>query len=602
MAHHFAVVHWFTRHPGSPRPAGLQEMSYYPPGAHWTAVAVQGLIGSPFAAMNLVGIASVAGVWLGIGGVLASLPLRRAAPALVVTGLVLAASARPGPLDLQLHGYEVVGNYFYSQVVGQAVFWLLALLTVRSLVGRRSWLRSVVPLSVGALLLTEVHALPALQAVVLLGTVALRETALRWSTVSPRSWRSALPLAWPAVVGLGVLVSPGFSAMRRLSVNDGALEIPHLGGLTSYAVLSVLVVVLSLGALLVARGSGDARSSAVCFVLGSVGLAMALPCLAQAAALASGEGSPYAIKKYGFGLLTVLVVELVALASVLVPLGDEPLSGAAARLAVPVLASALALLALEGLQDHPASYQVAAVASLDERLDRVHAQLAASGRQGHDYAVRLPGSDPVLDYMLSIASLEAPRDAAATAVLTGRPLPSDGSVRDIVSSGGTASDAGCSTRSEGLTITSGTCYATPPPCPLRRDLGAAGAAGDRGLEGFSAAEQTGRWTDGPRARVTCELPQALRGHALRVVLEASAFLPPGVTRQRVRLAVGPAAQEAVLAQGVPDRPVVLDVPRAPSDLVLELSLPDAVSPAAAGVSVDARQLGLFVRAVSVEAR
>ena len=68
------------------------------------------------------------------------------------------------------------------------------------------------------------------------------------------------------------------------------------------------------------RGRLDRATAGVLQGLAFAGIAIAAPFFAQLALLPAGEGSPYAVKKYAFGLITLLAVDLCVLVASLVPL------------------------------------------------------------------------------------------------------------------------------------------------------------------------------------------------------------------------------------------------------------------------------------------
>ena len=113
--------------------------------------------------------------------------------------------------------------------------------------------------------------------------------------------------------------------------------------------------------------------------------------LRPARLLAAGQGSPYAVKKYTFGLITLLAVDLCVLVASLVPLS--------ARLPRPqtvltyVFGVALVVVATYGVFSRPgAGYFTTTIVDLERRVEAV----ASSGDLGddrRDYAIELAGSD-----------------------------------------------------------------------------------------------------------------------------------------------------------------------------------------------------------------
>jgi len=123
---------------------------------------------------------------------------------------------------------------------------------------------------------------------------------------------------------------------------------------------------------------------------------------------------------------------------------------------------------------------------------------------------------------------------------------------------------------------------------------------DPRLQGFSLAEPNGRWTEGRHASFRCALPHDARGGVITIEVDGTAFLPAGVSRQRVTLAAGRKRKQFVLTPRDPHAVLRVVVPQPTSHtLTLTLTLPDAVSPQAVGMSADGRELALFVREIRI---
>jgi hypothetical protein len=169
--------------------------------------------------------------------------------------------------------------------------------------------------------------------------------------------------------------------------------------------------------------------------------------------------------------------------------------------------------------------------------------------------------------------------------------------------------------------------ASPPPAPLRRALpqgwGYAGwpppradrslgpgaehgfASGESGTalcaHGWSAPEDWGVWSDGELATVLLEPVEAPTG--LRLSIQLQGFVPPGTSPRACAVSLRPCGirREIVLAA----EPFVLDLTippafcggRGPIELAFRIDRP--TSPAGAGVSDDARRLGVGLRRISV---
>lgn len=116
------------------------------------------------------------------------------------------------------------------------------------------------------------------------------------------------------------------------------------------------------------------------------------------------------------------------------------------------------------------------------------------------------------------------------------------------------------------------------------------------LLGWSGREPWGTWSDGKVAYAAVGVPSSAVGD-LQLEVNGPAFLAPSHPTQRIRVAInGHDLAELRYAQSMDDQPRRLRVPRNMVDAgpvaVVRFEFPDAISPAAAGVSADPRMLGL----------
>lgn len=612
LAHHYWVTAWLYdagvthAHPGYT--TGV--MGLYPEGSHVLAAAVGALVGSPLLGMHLVSLLSVALVWLSIGGLVAMLPSsgRWWAAGFLSLGLLL--SAHEMPLRVQYHGWELIENYFYAQIVGQAVFWLLVWTTARAVLKRRSLLRTTAPVSIAAVVLTQVHVMPSVQLVGLLGLICLYNLVMRIQA-GERGPDLLPPIAVASLTVVAVVLSPGFRAMREISLNDGAIVIPYVETVGDIVVLSLLALLAAAFLALFGRAaaSGSPAVAAPLLMTAAATTAIAVPSLLQAVALQAGEGSPYAVKKYAFALLTcLLLAAALAVGALAVRLTSRRTD---ARPLPPLLAlpSALALLAVGTVFLRPGAFTTGELLSLEDRVRAAHSVLLTEpGDNEVTYAVELPNSVPSLDYAFSLAPLGAigPPDDLSMAVLVGAPLPVSAAGRRLLTgSGSPFALPGCvrGVPVHDLVLVDAGCWLEQSlHCNQVNHLRKGSVASLRLVSGFASPEPIGQWTEGNAASFRCRLPKELRGKQLRVSLDADAFLPLAESRQRVVVRTGGGATfKFEFESRQPQQPLEFVVP-APADgeLVLDLSLPDAVSPQEAGLSLDARRLSLLVRSVAVE--
>lgn len=120
-------------------------------------------------------------------------------------------------------------------------------------------------------------------------------------------------------------------------------------------------------------------------------------------------------------------------------------------------------------------------------------------------------------------------------------------------------------------------------------------------EGWSEPEEWGTWTDQERAEASLRLPDHIQGD-VHLSLSVQAYVPPGHDPQRVRIRAGDAplgewivGDQMTIPVTVPGSAVVDDA------VALTFELPDAISPAEAGVSTDGRKLGIGLHSIILTA-
>lgn len=412
LANHYALVHWIYGHlslPSAPDPY-LGDMAYYPPGSHALAAIVGRLVGSPMLGMQLVAFTAVAVIWLAIAGMLGLLPGIRRWVALVVLALVLLLAAPNGPLPIELHGWEIIGNYFFAQVVGQAVFWVALLWTAWCARRRLSFAWVVWPLAIVTLLCTQVHLVGAFETLGLLWLVSIKETVMLIRQGAKLSAKSLVPIVAAGVVSVLLAASPGFAAMRKLSQNDGSLPIPGLSSVGRMLALAIVVLVVSAALLFWSRTQRlrGTQSGRITEVLSFGAIAVAIPCLAQAAMLSGGEGSAYAVKKYAFALVTMLVVELCLSIALLVP--DSACKAKRVRCdTMLVLRSAAAvavvLIAFFALFRQPATALTSNVLAMETQIEEYSRTVVETTPNHVNVAYDLPATLRVMDFGFTMTAL-----------------------------------------------------------------------------------------------------------------------------------------------------------------------------------------------------
>ena len=302
---------------------------------------------------------------------------------------------------MNVHGFEIVLNYFFAQIVGQALFWWLVWFSViRSLKGRSS-VSTAVPIAILAVLSTYIHGVPSVELLVIVGCLATAETVTRWRDGRRGINALVLPFGLFLATGVAISVMPPFRAQRGFAKHDGYLEVDYVTWPVGHVTVALAVVVVS--AILLALSLGGRLDRPTAVVLGGfafAGISIAAPFFAQLALLALGEGSPYSVKKYAFGLI--------AESSQWTCVSSSPASSLSQDAFFAQTGPDLRLWRRARDRRHvrgvpatgPVRYFTSQMVDLERRVEAVRSS-GDLGDDRRDYAVELVGSDVWLDWHVS---------------------------------------------------------------------------------------------------------------------------------------------------------------------------------------------------------
>ncbi len=577
---------------------------------HAIAAVLAAPFSSPIVGVQLATLLSLVGLWSGFALIFQTLQ-RRMLVHVSIALLVLLALNRYF-FRLELHGNEVIVNFFFSHLIAEAVAVIviaLVLMIERS-GGRPEQKYFLLALSIPVV--ECLHLLPALQ---LLGVLALLAATDFFALPKQSRFRTLGTGALLTVLSvIGIALHPTFApSVTRASADDAGLSLLRTPDIKTLAILCLVVGLLSSLLLVkwlhsVARGAAWRNGLAVKYVA-LYGLSNAGLCLFQILLRLVGYGSEYVCKKYAFALNTTLVFELALLIGLLLNPRwlekDHPAPTSTARLYDVAFMSLFLLAAFFAVLPKDKRVEASELATV-ERFARMYTQTAFHNAPGtFNYAVglNLPGTDS-MNYFITVEALNAPpawADANTQDVYLGRPFSQPSLVAHILTSANAKpwDIQQCRTQfsSASLVVLDGQCVisALRNKCVGRVDFSINGDLALFSSEGFSEAEEKGRWTDGPQASFICEFPTGARKDDRSVEITASGYAPSGKP-QRVLLSVN----------GAPSRPyefdkertITIQLPPGKDQLTLDFALPDAVSPKELGVGNDLRKIAIFVRSIS----
>ncbi|WP_426177091.1 hypothetical protein [Massilia sp. TWR1-2-2] len=609
LAHHYALVVrlsdlWTLPHALDP---SLGEMNVYPRLAHQTAAILGRLAGSPLLGLQIVTVLSLLLFWAAVAWIVQTLP--RAAA--IATALMLAAlmMLNLSTLQMQVHGDEVAGNFFFSQLAAQGfVMAVIAACMTLDAAGHPSWLRNV--LLAGAVwLATSIHLMPALELLCVMGVLVTLDLLQLW-----RQRRTGFPvagvLAGALLLAALVLLAthPAFRAMSSISINNGAMFTNHLGSVKAVLNYSVLITALS-GAIvwrwLVLERRENNRALLALKYVGSYGLAVSGLCLLQALAWKFGFGSEYAIKKYVAALNSVVLLELALLPVLFVRALRLPAAaggnGVAAIVHAWLLPSALTAFAFHvAIAPAVKIIDISELASLEQQLILRRDLLIPAHPGRFTYVAGVQRLPPHLAYMMSIALFQTPRSANAASILTNRALIDWTMVGSIVTSEGSYMDKQDCRRAppaQGIAVMDGRCLERRMGVQRTRIEFGGPQPGACTLQGFGDREQYSTWTIAMEASMSCPVPLIAGKAPSHIEIDAAAFLNK-VASQRAIVSVNGAAPMTFVFDAAEPKKITVPLTGTVGEQVeIRLTLPDARSPQELGLSGDQRKLGLALRAL-----
>ena len=585
----------------------LGVMNIYPRAGHIVAAGVGGLVGSSFLGLQIVALSAVSVLWLCAVLMLGSLPRLQAALTMMTLLLLLVINKLVFRLDL--HGREIVENFFFAQLVGHCFLFVAILLSIY-LERSKDVLWAIALLVLSMLLNVNTHLLPAVETLGLIGGLLLAYVLFDRQARLSAPYRLLVALPIMAFSIALIVLHPQFATMRMISANDGWLNLKNISYPVGILALCLLLLVTSVLTFRMWLLSDDRHACTAIKYLAVYGGVTASLCVLQFLLEHFGQGSNYAVKKYGFDLTTAAMLQVAVL------IGGHMRRWVGTGKFAAVFSADCSLNMLSALSLAAALFlvtpghkilDVSDMASLETRIRAIGDALPHEPGKSNA-VIGIAGAPHLVDYMFSAGLLETPEGLAVPGILFKGQLVDLTKYASVVSSRANRfyNPPECKSSIEGeLSVVAADCIgrhlAALSDCRSPFDFTSAGFVADKLISGFSAPGEQGRWTDGPLARFSC----SGNGVALKkVTLTAAPFVYGVLTSQRLGLRIN-GVDRGEIALSAPrgaDNPIAFDISGipAPAGYSLELRMPDATPLEKLGLSGDARQLGVNVGAIRFE--
>lgn len=579
VAAHFVLADFLTKYDLSALAdnPSLGLMAYYPRGSHWLAAAIGFITGSAFSAMWLICIAAVYLAYYAISR------LALAAGGYVCL-IVFLATALAMRISSAVTGYEIFANFFYSQLVGTTVYFLLLLSLAK--ISEPTSIAAAFAVLLAATVLMTIHALPALNLVGTYGLfLALRAVlnALDSRKMQLKQWIK--PVAFGSCCLVLLSLHPSLEAMKKLSSNDGSLNF----GLNPPLMFGVALLVAALALLRLARARIDVRSTVDIFLVAALVTSAVLVAAQLTLFWLRGDGSLYAIKKHFFFLVPLTLLNAARLISLATPDIWRPKHEFAAA-------------AISGLAMTFAIYGLAQPMSMRAVLKPLNfAQRAVDGAFGefkpNETVVIASNVDRVTQFMIDIAVFKLTFDNEALRVI-------DGSF-DVAQKSFVMIENSKKLRERcAQPQAQNADYAiVPTSCllqlPLNEEISFTQGQGS-GLHlrsGWWPPEDWGVWSSGRSGVLQFMLPDTIKGNDLMLTFDLSSFPPRTESAPVISIVVD---GEAFKFEFHGTQSVDVKVPKVLTEdgrLVIELINERPTTPKAAGFNEDGRLLGVGLRSM-----
>jgi hypothetical protein len=608
LAHHYALAYriseqWFPLTVNDPT---LGEMNLYPKGAHIVAALLGRLLGSVFLGVHLTSLIALATIWMSLAAMLHYLPGRRGAFALIAMGGLVALNA--ATVNLDLHGHEIIDNFFYSQLVGEALLYAGAVTAM--LVERRfGTLRTCFALILLMLVIASVHLLPAVAMLgLILGLLGIK--ILRSIAEKSASFRTVTPAAAMAAASIAALaLHPSLSVFSSIAENNGGLDLSPVSYPTGLISLAILLLLTSTTTLVIwIRSARDDEPSLKYLAL--LGLSIGLLCLSQYALNLHGKGSDYAVKKYVFCILSLLLIQLSALFGWLLsqPFRNRGfLMKNGAPLSTIILLASL-LIALSNAVPKAPRLDVSDIMRSERQLISVADSQLPSPTDRKENIIIGVDRNPAFNYMFSLAITRTERTFAIEDVLIDSGVTDFERYSYIVSLGSDPlyGSSGCDTYAHGsISVVASQCVAARAvaarQCKQDFDFSLKGSIPNGMISGFSGAEQSSRWTQEKHASFTCINTDGAPVTTLK--MEITPFLNGNLTSQRIEVILNGKMlhKTRIFGNTSEIHPINIIIPSEMQarEYKIEFNMPDAISPHELGLSADGRQLGFSFKSLSL---
>ncbi len=608
LAHHYALTYriyeqWVLT---SSSDLTLGEMNFYPRGSHILAAIIGTFLNSTFLGIQTVALLSFSFLWLFAILILKKLPDQSSKSSILMFTFILLINFLT--FKYELHGNEIIGNFFYAQLVGHMILYgsILAAINIEK---KYNFLYSAGLLAILMTLNLEVHLIPAIEMLGLIIIILLahiyilkRNKKLKFSILSAGLLLIILSIAV-------VFFHPSFTTMREISSNNGAFEINNISYPSGLVLLALATITTSLILFNHWLKNFDKADFLPVKYLSIYGFIVAAICIIQYYLTFFGYGSDYAVKKYLYSITSIFLIQL----SIILSRYLDTISLIYRNIIYKIPEALTSIIAISTLHYILISNQkildVSDLVTNERALINLHdTKLFSPDEHKSNVIIGLNGFPNVINYLFSISIAKTPRALAISDILVKNNLQDLSNYSYILSHPDNMlyGENGCkNTGGISHSIINAQCLnerrVTETYCKDEFDFSVNGSIPNNMISSFSMPESHGRWTLGTVAKFECLIPAPM---PRLVTFHLMPFIYGLAKSQRIEIIVnGNIILSDILTKSRSnENPIIIQLPSLPESkkYIFEFNVPDAISPRSVKLSDDSRVIGVSLNKIIFE--
>lgn len=567
-------------------------MHKYPKLAHTIAALVSLIFGSTVLGIQTVSFFSICAIWIAISLLIAWNKKESVVFVFIFYSLFVLLNKYFGGLNIW--GEEIVENFFFSQLVGTALCLLTIAFAIYLSDKKASELVITIFVFISTIALIQTHLLPAVQLYLAYIIYSFFNFVSNSHSQSKRANIVFLSIL-TSILLMGFFVFESSKVIVDISKHNGELKT-----LFTVPTLAFWGFVLILISSWLAFYHHKFNISALNWI-SSLGIAIGILVVLQFFAFKLGFGSEYAVKKYVFGMFSLLSLNTITLISIFFSKNSYlsaylfPKSNWQLYPAIVLFFSTT----LFCLTNRPPVASTSSIKYLENTITTINASFIEKTKNKNLLVSGIQNSNVIIDYMFTM-KLGSNRDFAINHAINNISIIDYSMVSGIITSLNSSlylPKCAMAFPSGSLRVINPNCISSEEnnirSCSGIKSFGYPAYTSQLTLRGFSHAEREWTWSNGNHATFSCFPVNKFQ----YIKICGFAYLPKGVPQQRIIISIGDSTHNFNVSSSnscfkLPILGLLLDRP-----FNVNFTFLDSISPRDANESGDIRQLAFALKSI-----